>query len=138
MDPPGSSRLAPRPTKLRVMPVIVRHAAGFAATVSRSVRRFVLTGLAALCCSPAASAALLTHQGQAVTAGTRSLARLQAYPRTLVELDHDRPAQALPPLRRPGAQQLDPQLSLWRLPSWSAVRLLPRLERRGLVRSVSP
>ena len=102
------------------------------------MRRFVLTGLAALCCCPAASAALLTHQGAAVVAGTRSLARLQAYPRTLVELDHDRGAQALPQLRRVGAQQIDPQLNLWRLPSWSAVRLLPGLERRGLVRSVTP
>jgi subtilase family protein len=122
------------------MPAIFRHGQvnRFAATVSRSVRRFVLTGLAALCCSPAASAALLTHQGHAVTAGSRSLARLQAYPRTLVELDHARGAQAAPQLRRAGAQQLDPQLALWRLPSWSAVRLLPRLERRGLVRSVSP
>jgi hypothetical protein len=106
--------------------------------VSGSVRRLVLTGLAALCCCPAASAALLTHQGQAVTAGTRSYARLQAYPRTLIELDHDRGAQAFPQLRRAGAQQIDPQLNLWRLPSWSAVRLLPGLERRGLVRSATP
>ena len=70
--------------------------------------------------------------------GTRSFARLQAYPRTLVELDHERAAQAVPRLRRAGAQRLDPQLDLWRLPSWSAVKLLPGLERRGLVRSVSP
>ena len=101
--------------------------------MSGSVRR-----LAALCFCPAGSAALLTHQGQAVTAGIRSFARLQAYPQTLVELDHDRAAQALPQLRRVGGEQLDRQLDLWRLPSWSAVRLLPRLERRGLVRSVTP
>ena len=106
--------------------------------MSASVRRLVLTGLAALCCCPAASAALLTHQGQAVTGGTRSYARLQAYPRTLIELDHDRGALALPQLRRAGGQQIDPQLNLWRLPSWSAVRLLPGFERRGLVRSVTP
>jgi len=120
------------------MPAILRHPARFVATVSGSVRRLVLTGLAALCCCPAASAALLTHQGQAVTAGTRSSARLQAYPRTLIELDHDRGALALPQLRRAGGQQIDPQLNLWRLPSWSAVRLLPGFERRGLVRSVTP
>lgn len=106
--------------------------------MSGSVRRLVLTGLAALCCCPAASAALLTHEGQAVTAGTRSYVRLQAYPRTLIELDHDRGALALPQLRRAGGQQIDPQLNLWRLPSWSAVRLLPGFERRGLVRSVTP
>jgi hypothetical protein len=106
--------------------------------VSGSVRRVVLIGLAALCCSPAASAALLTHQGQPVTAGTRSLARLRAYPRTLIELDRDRGSLAVPQLRRAGAQRLDPQLDLWRLPSWSAVRLLPGLERRGLVQSVTP
>jgi subtilase family protein len=120
------------------MPAIVRHPDRAAATVSASVRRLVLTGLAALCCCPAASASLLAHQGEAVTAGTRSLARLQAYPRTLVELDRDRGALALPQLRSAGAQQLDAQLDLWRLPSWSAVRLLPSLERRGLVQSVSP
>jgi hypothetical protein len=106
--------------------------------VSGSVRRFLLTGLAALCCAPGASAALLSHQGQPVVAGTRSLARLQAYPRTLVELDRDRGARAVPQLRRVGAEQLDPQIDLWRLPSWSAVELLPSLERRGLVRSVTP
>src|SRR5215470_2125301 len=108
MDPPGSSRFAPSPTKLRVMHGILRHATRVAATVSGSVRRLVLTGLAALCCCPAASAALLTHQGQPVTAGSRSLARLQAYPRTLVELNRDRDAQAIPQLRRVGAQLLDP------------------------------
>jgi hypothetical protein len=63
---------------------------------------------------------------------------LQAYPRTLIELDRDRGARAVTQLRRAGAQQLDPQLDLWRLPSWSAVRLLPGLERRGLVQSVTP
>ncbi|HSC51711.1 MAG TPA: S8 family serine peptidase [Gaiellaceae bacterium] len=102
------------------------------------MRRFVLTGLVALCCTPAASAALLRHQGSPLVAGTRSFERLQAYPRTLVELDHDRAAQAVPQLRRVGGQRLDAQLDLWRLPSWSAVKLLPGLERRGLVRSVSP
>jgi hypothetical protein len=106
--------------------------------VSGSVRRVVLTGLAALCCCPAASATLLTHQGRPVTAGTRSFSRLQAYPRTLIELDRDRGSQAVPQLRRVGAQRLDPQLDLWRLPSWSAVRLLPGLEHRGLVQSVTP
>src|SRR5262249_57254883 len=109
MDPPGSSRLAPRPTKLRVMRPILRHAPGFVATVSGSVRRVVLTGLAALCCCPAASAALLTHQGRPVTAGPRSVSRLPAHPRTLIELYPRRRSPAGPPPPRPRAQPPPPQ-----------------------------
>jgi hypothetical protein len=102
------------------------------------VRRLALACVVLFACCSAADAAILVHPGAPVTAGPRSFARLQAYPRTLVELDRERGAQALPQLRRVGAQQLDPQLNLWRLPSWSAVRLVPSLERRGLVRSVTP
>jgi hypothetical protein len=88
-------------------------------------------------CAPA-QAAVLMHPGQPEVAGTRSLRGLQAYPRTLVEVDHVRGGAAASALRRAGGELLAPSLSVWRLPSWAAERLLPRLERRGLVRSVTP
>jgi hypothetical protein len=95
----------------------------------------------ALCCATA-HAAPLVHAGSPVTAGLdpapSALQRLQAYPRTLVELDHARAAAAVPALRRAGGDLISPALSLWRLPSWSAQRTLPPLLRRGLVRSVTP
>src|SRR5436853_2546244 len=120
------------------MTAIVRHPARAAATLSRAVRRIVLTGVVALCCCSAAQAAVLTHPGAPVTAGTRSFARLQAYPRTLIELDRVRGAAAASELRRAGGTLVEPSLDLWRLPSWTAQRLLPGLERRGLVRTVTP
>jgi Subtilase family len=73
-----------------------------------------------------------------VLPGKRSFQHLQAYPRTLVELDRARPAQGAPLLRRAGGLLIAPPLALWQLPSWTAQRLLPGLERRGLVRSVTP
>jgi hypothetical protein len=91
-----------------------------------------------LCCSSTASAAVLAHAGRAVLPGSRSFERLQAYPRTLVELDHVGASQVAPLLRRAGGQEISAPLTLWRLPSWTAQRLLPSLERRGLVRSVTP
>jgi len=106
--------------------------------VSRAVRRSVLIGVIALCFSSAAQAAVLAHPGTPVTSGPRTFAGLQAYPRTLVELDRVRGSAAAPALRRAGAEQIEPSLDLWRLPSWSAQRLLPGLQRRGLVRSVMP
>jgi Subtilase family len=106
--------------------------------VSRAVRRIALTGVVALCFCSAAQAAVLAHPGTAITSGSRSLQGLQAYPRTLVELDRVRAAQAAPALRRAGGEVISPALALWRLPSWNAQRLLPGLERRGLVRSVTP
>jgi subtilisin family serine protease len=72
------------------------------------------------------------------TPSPRALQRLQAYPRTLVELERVRGAAAVPALRRAGAELISPALSLWRLPSWAAQRTLPPLLRRGLVRSVTP
>jgi hypothetical protein len=81
---------------------------------------------------------VLAHPGQPLTAGSRSLARLQAYPRTLVELDRTHAAEAATLLRRAGGRQLDASLALWRLPSWEAQRLLPALQQRGLLRSVTP
>jgi hypothetical protein len=102
------------------------------------MRRAALIGVLALCCSSPAAAGILAHPGQPIVSGSKSFARLQAYPRTLVELDHTRAAEAAPLLRRAGGRELDGTLALWRLPSWEAQRLLPRLQRRGLVRSVTP
>jgi hypothetical protein len=120
------------------MAAIVRHPARPAATVSRAVRRIALTGVVALCCCSAAQAAVLAHPGKPVTSGPRAVSGLQAYPRTLVELDRVRGAAAVPALRRAGGRLIEPSLELWRLPSWSAQRLLPGLQRRGLIRSVTP
>ena len=71
-------------------------------------------------------------------AGSRSLEGLQAYPRTLVELDRTRAAAAAPALRRAGGVLIAPPLALWQLPSWTAQRMLPGLVRDGVVRSVTP
>jgi len=81
---------------------------------------------------------VLAHPGRPVLHGSHSLQRLQAYPRTLVELDRVRAAQAAPALRRVGGIVIAQPLALWRLPSWTAERVLPSLVRRGLVRSVTP
>jgi Subtilase family len=102
------------------------------------MRRAALIGVLSLCCCSPAAAGLLAHSGQPVLAGSKSFARLQAYPRTLVQLDRTRVAEAAPLLRRVGGRELDASLALWRLPSWEAQRLMPRLERRGLVSSVTP
>ena len=87
-------------------------------------------------------AAPLAHPGRAVVAGPApgwaSLQRLQAYPRTLVELDRVRGPAAAQTLRRAGGRLIAPPLQLWRLPSGSAQRVVPGLLRRGLVRSVTP
>jgi Subtilase family len=102
------------------------------------VRRFALIGVAVLCCCAPAQAAVPAHPGKPVLPGSRSLQRLQAYPRTLVELDRARAADAAPTLRRAGGVVIAPPLALWRLPSWTAEQALPSLLRRGLVRSVTP
>jgi hypothetical protein len=101
------------------------------------VRRAALIGVVFVCCCAPAQAAVLSHQGRAVLP-QRSFQRLQAYPRTLVQLDPARAAYAAPLLRRAGGVLIGAPISLWRLPSWTAERLLPGLERRGLVRSVTP
>ena len=103
-----------------------------------AMRRAALIGVLALCCCSPATGAILAHPGEPVIAGSKSFARLQAYPRTLVELDHTRAAAAARLLTRAGGRELDSTLALWRLPSWEAQRVLPALERRGLVRSVTP
>ena len=98
----------------------------------------MLTGVVFLCCATSAQAGVLAHSGSAVLPAPRSFDRLQAYPRTLVELDHVRGTEAAPLLRSAGGQLIAGPLALWRLPSWTAQRLLPRLGRQGLVRSVTP
>ena len=125
----GSSRFAPSPTKLLVMAAIVRHPARVAATVSRAVRRSVLTGVVALCCSarPLRRPCSPTRASRSPPVRAPSQ-RLQAYPRTLVELDHVRGPAEAPALRRAGGELIDPSLSIWRLPSWTAQRLLPGLQ----------
>ena len=98
----------------------------------------MLIGVVFLCCATSAQAGVLAHSGSAVLPAPRSFDRLQAYPRTLVELDHVRGTEAAPLLRSAGGQLIAGPLALWRLPSWTAQRLLPRLGRQGLVRSVTP
>ena len=102
------------------------------------MRRLAVVCVVFLACCSAADAAILAHPGASDTAGPHSFARLQAYPRTLVELDRARGAAAVPALRRARGRLIDPSLALWRLPSWTAQSLLPGLQRRGLIRSVTP
>jgi hypothetical protein len=102
----------------------------------------MLTGVAFFACCAPVLAAPLAHSGEAVVAtpapARQSLQHLQAYPRTLVELDRVRGPAATATLRRAGGELIAAPLALWRLPSWTAQRVLPGLLRRGLVRSVTP
>jgi Subtilase family len=102
----------------------------------------MLIGIVLLAFAAPAQANRLAHPGRAVTGGRLptggALQRLQAYPRTLVELDRVRGPAAARSLRRVGGELIAPQLQLWRLPSWSARSVLPGLQHRGLVRSVTP
>ncbi len=102
------------------------------------MRRLAIVSALALCCCTSAEAGILSHSGSSFLPHTVSTANLQAYPRTLVELDRVRGAAAVPALRRAGGRLIEPSLALWRLPSWTAQSLLPGLQRRGLVRSVTP
>jgi hypothetical protein len=105
------------------------------------MRHLLLASIALVVCCATAQAAPLAHPGRPVvapSAGFGTLQRLQAYPRTLVELDRVRGPAAVAALRRAGGELIAPPLALWRLPSWSAQRMLPGLLRRGLVRSVTP
>jgi hypothetical protein len=102
------------------------------------MRRLAVVSALALCCCTSAEAGILSHPGAPVLPGSSSTTALQAYPRTLVELDHIRGPDQAPALRRAGGELIDPSLSIWRLPSWTAQRLLPGLQRRGLVRTVTP
>jgi Subtilase family len=106
------------------------------------VRRVLCIGVILLACAAPARAALPEHAGSAIVPGAaptrESLRSLQAQPRTLVELDRVHAAEAAPALRRAGGELIAPQLALWRVPSWEAQEVIPRLERRALVRSVTP
>jgi hypothetical protein len=101
-----------------------------------------LIGVVLLAFAAPADAQPLAHSGRAVTSGplptSSALQRLQAYPRTLVELDRVRGRAAARMLRRAGAELIAPPLQLWRLPSWTAETMPPGLMHRGLVRSVTP
>jgi subtilase family protein len=102
----------------------------------------MLTGVVFFACCAPALAAPLAHPGRAIVAAPapakQSLQRLQAYPRTLIELDRVRGPAATPILQRAGGELIAQPLALWRLPSWTAQRVLPGLLGRGLVRSVTP
>jgi hypothetical protein len=105
------------------------------------VRHIVLASIALVGWCGRAQAAPLAHPGRPVVAppvGFGTLQRLQAYPRTLVELDRVRGPAAAASLRKAGGQLIAPPLQLWRLPSWSAQHVLPGLLSRGIVRSVTP
>jgi hypothetical protein len=102
------------------------------------MRRLAVVSALALCCCTSAEAGILSHPGAPVLPGSSSTTALQAYPRTLVELDHIRGPDQAPALRRAGGELIDPSLAIWRLPSWTAQRVLPGLQRRGLVRTVTP
>jgi hypothetical protein len=102
------------------------------------MRRLAVVSALALCCCTSAEAGTLYHPGAPVLPGSSSTTALQAYPRTLVELDHIRGPDQAPALRRAGGELIDPSLAMWRLPSWTAQRVLPGLQRRGLVRTVTP
>ena len=95
------------------------------------MRHLLLASIALVVCCATAQAAPLAHQGRPVvaprSAGFGTLQRLQAYPRTLVELDRVRGPAAAATLRRAGGELIAPPLALWRLPSWSAQRVLPGL-----------
>ena len=106
------------------------------------MRGVILIGVVLLAFAAPAQAQTLAHSGRAVLGGqlptSGAIQRLQAYPRTLVELDRVRGPAAAATLRRAGGELIASPLALWRLPSWSAQRVLPGLLRRGLVRSVTP
>jgi hypothetical protein len=71
----------------------------------------------------------------AVPAG-RQLAALAAYRNTLLGLRADRRAEAL--VAAQGGTIVAPELHIWRLPSETAVRLIPRLRRTGAIRYAEP
>ena len=62
----------------------------------------------------------------------------QQTPFTLVELDRDRGALAVPLLRSSGASLIAPALHLWRVPSAVATSLVPLLRLGGTLRTVEP
>jgi hypothetical protein len=105
------------------------------------MRRVLLLGVTLFACAGPAGAALPVHAGHAIlpaAPGTKTLQHLGGYRNTLVELDHVRGAGARFAIRQAGGRLIDPQLSLWQVPSGAAARILPGLRSAGLVRSVTP
>src|SRR3954467_5188959 len=106
MSPPaGVSQGAPRAC-----------AAGADRRYISKMRRLAVVSALALCCCTSAEAGILSHPGAPVLPGSSSTRALQAYPRTLVELDHVRGVEAAAALHRAGGELIDPSLSMWRPP----------------------
>jgi len=104
------------------------------------MRRALLLGLALLAGAAPAQAALPPHAGHPILPAPQSVRtqQLREYRNALVELDHVRGAGATFVMRQAGGRLIDPQISLWQLPSAAAARMLPGLRAAGLVRSVTP
>jgi Subtilase family len=101
-------------------------------------RILTVLALALLVCAAPARAALPLHAGHAILPDrldARPLQGLDAYSHTLVELKGPNPAQIA--LRAAGAKLIAPQLSLWRVRTAPALRVLPSLLAAHDVRSVS-
>ncbi len=107
------------------------------------MRRVGVVVLAFAFAAPTAAAATIhKYAGHAVLPpalpSKATLANLDEYSNTLIELDRLGAPMAAAALRANGARLIAPQLDLWRLNSLRAQRVLPGLMRLGLVRSVSP
>ena len=110
-----------------------------AATVSRAVRRIVLTGVVALCCCSAASGGACSRIPGSRSPRARAPSRgLQAYPRTLSSSTTSAARAAVPALRRAGGRLIEPSARALAPAELDRAALLPGLQRRGLVRSVTP
>ncbi len=99
-----------------------------------------MIGVVALsCCGPATAA---PPRGHPVLPGPlpspRELQRTLTYPQALIELDRVRGPGLAKRLRRAGGRLVSRPLQVWRVPSAEARRLVPRLLRTGVVRSVQP
>src|SRR5436190_18808086 len=119
----GSPRLEPMPTKALATPRILA----------------VLT-LALLLGAAPARAALPLHAGGPALPDrldARPLQGLGVYSHTLVELQRPNDPAAMA-LQAADAKLIAPQLGVWRVPTASAVRVLPSLLAAHDVRSVSP
>lgn len=112
------------------------------ANVSAPMGRFAVTAIVALAGASPCAAALPLHPATPRPAGVSARAlpvdSVRRYSSTLVEVDRVRGGEAGEALRAAGGRLLDPELGVWRLPTATARLLLPRLERRALVRSVTP
>jgi hypothetical protein len=108
------------------------------ATVFLDVRRFACTGVIALSCSAPAAAAIPLHTAMPAAVAKPPARAVRQYPDTLVELDRSRAREAVTTLRAARGRVIDPELALWRVPTWTARLALRQLERRRLVRSVTP